>query len=512
MRNQVLGIAAAWLVAAGPAFGGAEPPAPPFREVTVAANGEAEFRSIQAALNAIPAENQDRIVVHVRDSRFESTNGSAILWHDGHMNANMKFVVRNSRFEGPLGFWLGRNHYPSQFYLLDCMFAETMANKPIGTVKDLSDVADTSGYERKYFHNSRREGGDYEWHADNLASAPARPAPDEITALWTFDGTWDPEGTAPPSVIAVETTDTEVHIYFSEPVAGALGARVVRADGSPCLYQSGTGSRRLVFAGGVASSPPTRLELNEDRLYGTTATIHARFVLSQDLPPPTPRRTQTILTIGDSTVASYAPHHPYQGWAWALDRFFDDRIAVDNHARGGRSSKSFRSEGLWDQARQIDAQYVFVQFGHNDNPGKGPERETDPAPGGDFRENLRRYIREIRDLGAVPILVSPPTRRRFSESSAQLAPDGNQPYAEAAQSVAAEMNCAFVDLYTLTRDLFEQLGEQPSQWIQPEGDPTHFTPAGARRIAAIVLTTTQSQRPELAPFILPDSLSRSAGP
>jgi pectinesterase len=449
----------------------------------------------------------------VRDSEFDSTNGSAILWHDGHMDPDMKFVVADSRFEGPADFRLGRNHYPSQFYLLDCTFAEAMADEPIRTVKDFGGIADTSAYERKYFHNCHREGGDVAWHADNLAAAPGAPAPEEITARWTFGGTWDPEGAAPPVVTAVETDGADVHVYFSEPVAGASGVRVLREDGVPTsASHAGDGTRQLVFTGGNPDSPPVRLDVPGDTLYGTVAALRSRFVPSQRLPSPTPRRVRTVLAIGDSTVASYAADHASQGWAWALDQLLDDRIAVINKARGGRSSKSFRTEGLWDEARQIPAHYVFVQFGHNDNPGKGPERETDPGPDGDFRENLRRYIREVREMGAVPILLSPPMRRRYTEAGVLPADDGNQAYADAARTVATELDCAFVDLRGLTRALFDGLGEDASHWIQPEGDRTHFTPAGARRIASLVLGAVQHEAPTLAPYILPDALTRPERP
>ncbi len=132
----------------------------------------------------------------IRDSQFEEVGAtSATLWHDGHMNLDMKFVVRNSTFDGAKDFWLGRNHYPAQFYLVDCKFSANLADKPIGTVADPAIVSEAMRpfFERKYFHNCHRDGGDYPWHADNLATAPNAPSPDAITPAWTFDGKWDPE-------------------------------------------------------------------------------------------------------------------------------------------------------------------------------------------------------------------------------------------------------------------------------------------------------------------------------
>lgn len=442
---------------------------------------------------------------YIRDSQFEAVSTSAAIWHDGHMDLDMKFVLENCRFDGAENFWLGRNHYPCQFYLLDCWFSENMANKPIGTVSEPAPGVDPAVYERKYYYNCDREGEDYEWFADNLDEAPSSPRPETITAAWTFDHRWDPESTEPPEITAIETAGDQIYVYFSENVATENSVRILRADDSITEYAEGNGTSCLIFEGGSPDSPPRRLEVGEKQLYGTVATLEMRYVESQDLPDARPRQEITVVLIGDSTVATYQSHHAYQGWGAVLDQFFDDRVHVVNMARGGRSSKSFREEGLWDRARQVDADYVLIQFGHNDNPGKGPERETDPAPGGTYRENLRRYVEETRAMGAQPILVSPPTRRFFVDG--QIDPsEKNVPYAEAVVAVAEEVDCPVVDLNLLSRDLFNRLGEASSDWIQVEEDRTHFTPAGARRIAATVLRELQQLVPELEPFILDDRL------
>jgi pectinesterase len=449
---------------------------------------------------------------YIRDSQFESASTSAALWHDGHMNLDMKFVVENCKFDGPENFWLGRNHYPSQFYLLDCKFSKNMADKPIGVVSDVSNAPDPSVFERKYFRNCHREGGDFAWHANNLDSAPRdeikRMAEMPNTAAWTFGGRWDPESEAAPTVTAVETDGDAVYVYFGEDVAGAGNTRVHRADDSTASYAGGDGTRRLEFRGGVADSTPNRLDPHGDELRGTVATLADRLVSAVDLPSASPRRAATILLIGDSTVAVDPVSNAYQGWGWPLAEFFDDRATIVNMARNGRSSKSFRAEGLWDEARQTKADFVIIQFGHNDNLGKGPERETDPAPGGEFRQNLARYVAETRALGAEPILVTPPTRRVFDDVGGIRADEANVPYAEATLAVAQELDCPVVDLNRLSRELFERLGEASSHWLQVEEDRTHFTPAGARRIAAIVLADLQVRVPELRPFILQDELWR----
>ena len=437
---------------------------------------------------------------YVRDCEFECPTTSAAIWHDGHMDPDMKFVLRRCEFDGVENFWLGRNHYPSQFYLLDCTFGRNMADKPILLVKQLPPNVDPAPYERKYFFNCHRKSGDYTWHEDNLHQAPGKPEPQQITAAWTFDNRWNPEGNEPPEVQSVEVDSDTVHLYLSEDVAGVSKTRVLRHDGTFADYNSGSGTRHLVFRGGSKNSPPARFDFQGDQVVGTVATLDSRRLTSTEVPHPRPRQSVRILLVGDSTVADYSFEHAYQGWGRALPEFFDDRVQIRNEARGGRSSKSYREEGWWNKALEQKPDYVLIQFGHNDNPGKGPERETDPGKDRDYRENLRRYVREVRERGATPVLVSPTTRRTYLDDGRIDPAEGNVPYAEATAAVAAELDCAFIDLNQLTRDLFDRLGESHSHWLQPVGDRTHFTPAGASRIARLVAEALKQAIPELRPY------------
>src|SRR6476469_5446929 len=97
-----------------------------------------------------------------------------------------------------------------------------------------------------------------------------------------------------------------------------------------------------------------------------------------------------VALVGDSTVTDK------QGWGPGFAaRLADDAICI-NKSLGGRSSKSYRNEGHWDELLKLDPRpdYVLIQFGHNDQAGlhKGPERETDANT--EFRANLKRYVDE----------------------------------------------------------------------------------------------------------------------
>src|SRR5262245_3153365 len=94
-------------------------------------------------------------------------------------------------------------------------------------------------------------------------------------------------------------------------------------------------------------------------------------VLAQPTSQPA-LRPITIVLVGDSTV------QPSSGWGPGFEKMLRPEAKYVNWAKGGRSSKSFIDEGWWTKAIAEKPNYVLIQFGHNDQPGKGPQRETDP--------------------------------------------------------------------------------------------------------------------------------------
>jgi pectinesterase len=135
----------------------------------------------------------------VTDSRFFGHNLNASIWHDGSADSSQKFVLRNCRFDGVQGFALGRRHRDAQFYLVDCRFSPNMADRPI--YRAATSTAPDRWGDRVYFEGCTKEGAAYRWFADNLP--PGAPAPQAITAAWTFGGRWDPEA-ALPSLLPAE--------------------------------------------------------------------------------------------------------------------------------------------------------------------------------------------------------------------------------------------------------------------------------------------------------------------
>lgn len=195
----------------------------------------------------------------------------------------------------------------------------------------------------------------------------------------------------------------------------------------------------------VAHSQPAE----EQKLAGTTLT-QEDFTARAATKPITARK---IILVGDSTMAVQS------GWgpAFCANHVSSPLVCV-NLARGGRSTFSFRAEGSWDLTlKEIKSggyteTYVLIQFGHNDQPGK-PGRSTDLKT--EFSANLARYVDEARAAGAIPVLLTPLTRRGFKNGVLE---DGLGPWAEATKSVAAEKNVPLLDLYAFSREAVQKLG------------------------------------------------------
>lgn len=127
----------------------------------------------------------------------------AILWHDGHNNKSDKFVVTNSKFDARQPTVLGRYHRDSQFYIINCEMSSNILDRTIehaykyrkapkpGEVQKPADPCPWG--QRVYYYGCHREGGDSGWLKNNLEEAEGSPEFHAITALWTFDGKWDPE-------------------------------------------------------------------------------------------------------------------------------------------------------------------------------------------------------------------------------------------------------------------------------------------------------------------------------
>lgn len=253
---------------------------------------------------------------------------------------------------------------------------------------------------------------------------------------------------------------------------------------------------------------------------GTTIHVRETTPADSDLGNPVEARERVlrakrIVLVGDSTVASGT------GWGDAFSKLLAPGVECLNLGRGGRSSKSYRKEGHWKKALEAEPGWVLIQFGHNDQPGKGPERETDAKT--TFRENLVRYIAEARAIGAKPVLVTSLTRRNFNaagkieagrlESFADsqaggVRQDSLTDYVEAAKAVASEQKVPLVDLNARSIRQMNEMGPAAAAAFDPQAkdpskpDRTHLSPEGAKKTAAIVADEIHLRVKELDALLL----------
>ncbi|OAQ38014.1 rhamnogalacturonan acetylesterase [Pedobacter psychrophilus] len=208
---------------------------------------------------------------------------------------------------------------------------------------------------------------------------------------------------------------------------------------------------------------------------------------------------KTIYSIGDSTMynASTENNYPGRGWMQMINIFFNDQTVINNLAASGRSSKSYRDEGLWNKAiTRIKADdYVFIQFGHNDEKPDSL-RHTDPQTS--FKENIKNYVSEVLSKGAHPILFTSIARRTF-DSNGKLK-DTHSEYVSVIRDLAKEMNIPLVDLNKTTTQMIEKYGPEESKklflYVQPgvtsklpdgKKDDTHLCEFGATKVAELAV-------------------------
>lgn len=219
----------------------------------------------------------------------------------------------------------------------------------------------------------------------------------------------------------------------------------------------------------------------------------------------------TIFVCGDSTAATkdISKGSPERGWGHVLQPFFNPtEVVVDNHAKNGRSTKSFVTLGHWQQVEEKmkAGDYVLIEFGHNDTKVDDTLRFTTPEQ---YGRNLLQYIEITRSKGAIPVLLTQVCRRWWKEEG--LA-DSHGEYLKECHRVAKESGVLFIDAEKLTRDWLTPLGDEGSRKYfmnlpagkypsHPDGknDNTHFTVEGARIVARMIGRELIKIVPELAP-------------
>jgi lysophospholipase L1-like esterase len=206
-----------------------------------------------------------------------------------------------------------------------------------------------------------------------------------------------------------------------------------------------------------------------------------------------------IVLVGDSTVNNGG------GWGSFFCALMTPDVECINLARNGRSSKSYYDEGLWQDALSRHPDYILIQFGHNDMPGKGPARET--APDTTYAANMRRYIQQARAIGARPVVVTSLSRRTYKDGKLVL---DLQAYAASAKRVATEEDVPLIDLNTESVKLLETMNQEQADQFDADAHPdalnkgpdrTHLNAKGSAVFGRMVADSLTKVCPELGPDV-----------
>ena len=219
----------------------------------------------------------------------------------------------------------------------------------------------------------------------------------------------------------------------------------------------------------------------------------------------------TVWIAGDSTAAPGGPNAT--GWGVPFPAYFDlAKANVANRARGGRSSRTFISDGSWDRLLEgvRSGDFVLIQFGHNDGgainaepPGSSrPLRARGSLPGlGEESEEidnvitkkhevvhtfgwyLRKMIADVKAKGATPVVLSLTIRNMWKDGKVER---GSGRYGEWSALVAKAARVPFIDLSRLIADDYDKRGEAAVKVFFP-ADHTHTGPAGADVNASLVV-------------------------
>ncbi|HAM99913.1 MAG TPA: hypothetical protein DCQ26_15025 [Marinilabiliales bacterium] len=217
----------------------------------------------------------------------------------------------------------------------------------------------------------------------------------------------------------------------------------------------------------------------------------------------------TLFMIGDSTMADKEKLYlPERGWGQLFPQLFTDGVLIENHAKNGRSTRSFIYEGRWDSVFQKlqPNDFVLIQFGHNDGSIQKAERYTTLV---EYEYNLRKFVRETQAKNALPILSTPVVRRRFDEQGQFY--DSHGEYPDIVRKIAADMRVPLLEMHKKSWEYVSALGPDASMPMYlhigpnvndslPEGkhDDTHFSEFGALEMAKIAANEIKIKVPELA--------------
>ncbi len=218
----------------------------------------------------------------------------------------------------------------------------------------------------------------------------------------------------------------------------------------------------------------------------------------------------TIYLCGNSTVVDQN-FEPWASWGQMITRWFGPEVAISNHAESGLTARtfidSFRLDKILSTLKKGD--YVFVEFGHND------EKEKRPGDGAwyHYQYQLKIFIDQVRAKGADIVFCTPTQRRAFSADGKSIK-NTHGDFPAAMKMVAEKENVPLIDLNKMTTDLYLAEGEEDSKRLlvhypkeaygKALADNTHFNPFGAYEVAKCVVMGMKALNLPLVKYLRDD--------
>ena len=204
----------------------------------------------------------------------------------------------------------------------------------------------------------------------------------------------------------------------------------------------------------------------------------------------------TVFLCGNSTVVDQN-EEPWASWGQMIPRWFDEQVAISNHAESGLTARTFLGSNRLDKILSMmrPGDYVLCEFGHND------EKEKRPGDGAWYHYvyNLKIFIDRVREKGGHVVFLTPTARRRFDDANTKMV-DTHGDFPAAMRSVAQREHVPLIELNGMTTDFFETLGFENSKKAlvhypantfvgqdKALADNTHFNPYGAYEVAKMVV-------------------------
>ena len=332
-----------------------------------------------------------------------------------------------------------------------------------------------------------------------------------------------------PSVFAVDVDEGnyDVTIKFGDPARATSTTiktesrrlMVEKVDAAPAQYETRTFTvnvrKPAISSGGVTKlnsrelGPPVAPDW-DDHLSFEFNGAHPGVAAIEIKPAPD---AVTLFIAGDSTVTDQ-PREPYAGWGQMLPRFFKQGVAVSNHAESGLALASFEGQKRLEKVLSMmkSGDYLFIQFGHNDQKDKRPNAGAFTT----YTADLKRYVEAVRKKNGIPVLVTPMERRRFDTNGKPTPTLAD--YAQAVKQVGAAAHVPVIDLNAMSLILYTALGPEnstkafvfyPANTFPGKSealkDNTHHNAYGGYELARCIVEGIRGQVPELAKHLAQDA-------